>query len=99
MASVDDSNGRFISLALLLGAIILLGWILIGPGNAFKYYETKAKLEEIQAENERLKGENSSLQNEIEKLTSDPGYIEEVARDKHGFLKKNEMVFELTPKK
>lgn len=99
MARTEDLNGRFLSLALILGAIVLLGWMLIGPGNAFRYYETKEQLEKVRAENERLKNENSSLQEEIGKLTSDPHYMEEVARDKHGFLKKNEMVFELAPKK
>ena len=99
MAQNDNSNGHILSLALILGAIALLGWLLIGPGNAFRYYETKEQLEKVRAENERLKNENSSLQEEVAKLTNDPHYMEEIAREKHGFLKKNEMVFELSPKK
>ncbi len=53
----------------------------------------------MQEQNVVLEEENAQLSKEIEQLQNDPAFLEEVARQKYKLLKKNEKVFEFTPKK
>ena len=46
-----------------------------------------------------LEQQNRDLQAEIEQLKNDAEYLEQVAREKHGLLKKNEMVFDFSKEK
>ena len=50
-------------------------------------------------ENSQLEAKNAELTKDIKRLQSDDTYLEEVARKKHGLLKKNETVYEFDPPK
>jgi len=43
-----------------------------------------------------LAEQNSALAEEIRRLKKDPAYLEDVARDEFGLIKKNEMIFDFT---
>ena len=49
----------------------------------------------IQARNRALEDENLRLKAEIERLKSDPRYIERVARGRLGLVKEDEMIIEV----
>ena len=42
--------------------------------------------------------QNSDIDRDIERLQSDEEYLEQVAREEHGMLKDNEMVFDFNKK-
>ncbi len=88
----NDLNPVVKFLVLLLLASLAL-WMLLSPHGLWQYGKISRKIEELQAENHRLEEENRQLLTEITRLRNDPQYIEEVARRKHGLLKKNELIF------
>ena len=54
----------------------------------------RSRLEELQHQKTRLQQENEALRQEIERIEGDIEYLERIAREKHGLLKKNEMLFD-----
>ncbi|ADW19062.1 Septum formation initiator [Desulfobulbus propionicus DSM 2032] len=88
----------------ILGAVVVffsLLWILFAPGRGFFHYrKLQQEIVTLTQENARLEAKNIELSEDIKRLQSDDTYLEEVARKKHGLLKKNETVYEFeTPKK
>jgi cell division protein FtsB len=86
-----------------LGAIVLaffLLWIFFAPGRGLLHYlKLQKEITALTEENNRLEAKNTELSKDIKRLRSDDKYLEEVARKKHGLLKKNETVFEFEPPK
>ena len=78
--------------------LVFLGLILIifFPGYA-KIQEMRQKNRKLDADIKRLKAENIALGIEKEKLEKDPAYLEQVAREKLGIVKKGETVYRLVP--
>ena len=85
----------------LLGSIVTLFfllWVLFAPGRGFFHYlKLQREISSLAEENARLEARNVELTADIKRLQSDNAYLEQVAREKHGLLKKNEMVFEFEP--
>ena len=52
----------------------------------------------LNVEKQKLVEKNNVLREEIKRVTTDERYLEEVAREQHGLLKKDEMVFDFSPK-
>lgn len=80
----------------ILFFILVLG-LLVSFGNQgwIKLYHLKHFEQSLQKENSRLEGENSTLQEEIERLkTAD--YLERFIRDEMGFVRGNEIVYEIS---
>jgi cell division protein FtsB len=82
----------------LLGAVVALFfllWILFAPGRGFFHYlKLHREIVALTEENSRLEAKNVELAEDIKKLQSDKAYLEKIAREKHGLLKKDEMVFD-----
>lgn len=53
------------------------------------------RLARIEEENKRLIQENKRLEEEIKALEGDPFYIEKIAREELGMVKKGEIVYEI----
>ncbi len=85
---------------IIVAALLFLGaWVLFSPWGFIKYYRISSELEEIRETNLELEKNNRKLEEEIQKLTSDPEYIERVAREHFGMVKKNELVFDFSKQK
>lgn len=82
-----------------LVVIILAMWTIFSPWGALKYYHLEKDLEQARASNQQLQHDNQNLQKEIELLTTDPAYIEKIAREKHGLLRNNETVYQFPTSK
>lgn len=85
---LPKSLGSFLILFIFLFGIIFLTFNSKG---IIKYYELKKEIDSlnveiknVQSENKKLVSENDSLEKKI------PSKIEQVAREKYGFSKKNE---------
>jgi cell division protein FtsB len=84
----------------LIVIILLLLWIVFAPGRGFFHYRKLQKeIANLTQENVQLEARNAELSKDIKRLQSDDVYLEEVARKKHGLLKKNETVYEFDPPK
>lgn len=87
----------------ILGATIVvcfLLWVIFAPERGlFHYLQLKKQITALTEENSRLEARNTELTEDINRLRSDDKYLEEVARKKHGLLRKDETVFEFEPPK
>ena len=63
----------------------------------YSYYKMEKKSNRLVEENARLLTEKAALEKEIDLLLHDKAYLEKVAREKYGMLKKNEEVYYLDP--
>ncbi len=90
----QDSRSGFWALTGII-LLLLVAWVLFAPGSGYLYYRNSQKeLATIQQKNAELEQNNAILRQEIERLKTDEAYIEKVAREKHGLLKKDERVYE-----
>lgn len=80
-------------------ALLLVAWAIFSPWGAIRYYRLSNNLKQLKTTNLELQEDNRELREEINLLSSDPAYIEKVAREKHNLLKSNEFVYVFPNKK
>lgn len=86
---------RRILLIILLSGVFFL---LFAPRcSLYSYYKIEKKSNRLIEENKRLLEEKAALEKEIDLLLHDKAYLEKMAREKYGLLKKNEEVYYLDP--
>jgi cell division protein FtsB len=79
--------------------VISLLWLFFAPGlGIVSYMNKKAELQRVENEAIDLKKANVKLQEEIDKLLTDPVYLEKIAREKYNLLKPNEKVYDFSKK-
>ena len=76
--------------------LIVVGILLVVffPGYA-KIQELRQKNKDLEENAKRLQAENIKLSEEKERLEKDPEYLERVARQKLGIIKKGEVVYKV----
>lgn len=83
----------------LLLVVIFLLVLFFAPGRGlFFLRRQKMQVIALNAEKQKLVEKNNVLREEIKRVTTDVRYLEEVAREQHGLLKKDEIVFDFSPK-
>jgi cell division protein FtsB len=82
--------------AVLFWIIIIVIGLTFIPGFA-RLQELKTKNRQLNRQIISLKTENLALQKEVEKLQTDSVYLERVAREKMGVVKKGEVVYHIVP--
>jgi cell division protein FtsB len=88
---------RGILIPILLLISIMAFFTVFGDKGLLRAYRLKKELQSIERENKKLEQENEKLREEIKRLddkTYDPKYIEMLAREELGLVKKGEIVFE-----
>jgi len=76
-------------------AFLLLLWFFFAPERGYlQYRKLQREVTGMTLEKNRLEAKNIELAEEIRRLRSDDVYLEDVARKRHGLLKKNETVYE-----
>lgn len=82
---------RICLLVVTLGLLLLL----FMPGRGLlHYYKLQRNVQTITLDNVRLEEANATLTEEIHRLKTDDASIENLARNKHGMLRKNEEVYD-----
>lgn len=86
---------------LTIGMIVIaLLWLFFAPGNGLYHIrQQKKQLAILSAKQEQLIYQNRTMEEDIERLQHDKAYLEQVAREKHGMLKDNELVFDFSKAK
>ncbi len=89
---------RLVRLSILIVLLSLL-WLFFAPGSGLYHLKQRQhRLAELVAEKDSLTQQNKEMQEDIMRLQNDEEYLEKVARERHGMLKKNEVVFEFEKK-
>ncbi len=87
---------RLLKIILLL-VIASLAWLLFAPGTGvYSLFKMRSKAASLEIEVKELVQSNEKMRAEIERLKNDPVYLEEIAREKYGLIKKNERVFDFS---
>ena len=94
-------QNRLLKVVLVLVIASIL-WLLFAPGTGmYSLLKLRSKASRLEVETQELSRTNDELRQEIERLKNDPEYLEQIAREKYGLVKKNEQVFDFSksPKK
>ena len=87
-------RSRLIKIVVIL-VIIAVSWLFLAPDmGLISMHRERNRLEALEQRKTRLEQENAALRQEIERIEGDIEYFEKIAREKHGLLKKNEMLFD-----
>jgi len=89
---------RLLRISLLLVVVLLLAIFFIPGKGLYFLHKEKRRIVDINAEKQALVEKNNALREEIKRLKTDERYLEEVARGERGLLKKDEQVFDFSPK-
>jgi cell division protein FtsB len=85
--------GRRFTLIILL----VMGFlILFGRKGLIDNYKMQQKVKELIATNEQMLKENDKLKQEILLLRKDPKYIERLARNELGMVKKGDIIYRMS---
>jgi cell division protein FtsB len=83
--------GRYLVVFLFLMTLL----ITFGNRGVVDNYLMGKRLSQLQAENDDLEKQNQELGRKILLLRSDPAYIESIARNELGMVKKGDVVYRL----
>ncbi len=95
-----DWQRRMVTVAQVVGAgacVWLLVALFVGEMGLPRYLAMRNHAGQLDGELLALRGENASLRNDIARLQSDPAKIEQLARERLGFVRKGETVYQLSP--
>ena len=82
----------FCCLALAVGFLI---YAVIHSGGSGKQVQLQRELDKTREENQHLKEENRRLFQEVEALNRRQDYLEKLARDELGLVRKDELILQL----
>ncbi|MEW6544108.1 MAG: septum formation initiator family protein [Nitrospirota bacterium] len=80
-------------------AAILLGSFFLSEMGLPKYLEMRERAQQLGQEIRELERANAQLRTEIARLQQDPARIEELARERLGFVRKGETVYQVVEEK
>ena len=85
---------RFLTIFFMVMVALFL-CLLFAPKGVIRYLRLRQEIKELNAEVVLLQTQNSELAEEIHRLKNDPAYLEKVVREEYGWIRKNEMIFDL----
>jgi cell division protein FtsB len=97
--NLSEANRKKVLLYSVFIVTMIGAWSVLGPYGFLKYYRVTRELNKVLIQNKQLRETNSSLQQEIHNLKTNPVYLEKVARQQFGLIKKNEVIYEFPEKK
>lgn len=83
----------------ILATFSLLFFIIFGENGLADLHLLKIERDVLLKQNAELAKKNLDLYREIERLKSDPKYLESVARKELGVVRKDELIFKLKDKR
>jgi cell division protein FtsB len=87
---------RLVKVIAILGFLAVL-WLLFAPDMGIvSLQRERNRLEDLKHKKITLEEENAALLKEMDRIQNDIDYFERLAREKHGLLKKNEIIFDFS---
>lgn len=82
---------------LLISAV---AWLIFAPDmGLISLQQKKSELKTLEREKAILLEKNKKLQLEVEQIKNDNAHLEQLAREKHNLLKKDEVIFDFSEDK
>lgn len=89
-------RARWWKLAALAAAIAVWAYVFVaGDGGWLQLRQERENLAEMTAEVTRLQAQNDSLKTVLERMETDPEFLERVAREKFGMVKPGEHLYRI----
>ena len=89
-------ENRLLKIILVLVTAAFI-WVLFAPNTGiYSLLKMRNKTASLQIETEQLVESNKRLREEIDRIKNDPVFLEQIAREKYGLIKKNEQVFDFS---
>lgn len=89
-------QNRLLKVCLVLVSAAAL-WLLLSPSTGvYGLVKLRREAARLEQQARALQQSNEALRQEIDRLHNDPDYLERIAREKYGMLKKNEQVFDFS---
>lgn len=95
-----DWQRRMLTAAQMVGAgacVWLLVALFFGEMGLPRYLAMRNHASQLGVELSALRGENAALRGDIARLQHDPAKIEQLARERLGYVRKGETVYQLSP--
>ncbi|MDH3359899.1 MAG: septum formation initiator family protein [Desulfobulbaceae bacterium] len=91
----SQERKRFWTICCIVLGLLCL-WLIFSPSGVVRYYRIRQQLESVNNEVVTLKQQNILLDEEVRRLEKDPAFVEDVARDEYGMIRKNEIIFDFS---
>lgn len=82
---------------LVAGLVLLIIQDVFGTHGVLAMHHSEKQAAELHNQINQLDQENRKLQDRVERLKTDPGAIEKIAREQMGLARPGEMIFPLSP--
>ncbi len=90
---MNSSQTRFVLRFAVIVTVLGFCWVILAPGSGVvSYIKKRSELKKLEKATVDIRKQNSTLRDEIDKINNDVAFLEEVARNDCGLLKKNEIV-------
>lgn len=74
--------------------LFALGFVVVFSQNGvLEYVKLRKQIDIVDRSARKLEAENAVLKGQIERLQNDDQYLEDVAREKYGFIREGEKVY------
>lgn len=83
----------------LIGGIVLLGFLFFDEAGLPQYLRMVQEVERLEEEIQQLEQNNVALRNEIDQIENDPLALEALARERLGFVRQGEIVYQFVEPK
>jgi cell division protein FtsB len=94
MAQPRPAWERLLPLSILLGSALVVPYLVWSDDGLPKLNRLRAEREALHDKASRLEQEIRQLQAEVDKVKTDPTYVEQAARDQLGLVRQTEVVFQ-----
>lgn len=95
-----DWQRRMVTLAHYIGAgacLLLLLALCFGEMGLPRYFAMRDHAQQLEVDIQELQRTTRALRGDIDRLEHDPGKIEQLARERLGYVRKGETVYQVVP--
>ena len=89
---LEDMARKYGLLVLFLALVFV---VLFSENGVLDYVKLKKQIDVVDTSIKRLEDENVVLKAKIDRMQSDDRYLEDVAREKYGFIREGEKVYRI----
>ena len=89
---LEDAAKKYGLLALLVALLFI---VCLSQNGVIDYLRLKQRIGAVDASIKKLRSENIVLKGEIDRLQHDDRYLEDIAREKFGFIREGEKVYRI----
>ena len=88
---------KWLTLTALAFGLVLVALLLFSHRDMYQIYRLRQEKSRLDAENHKLSEENLRVARTIDRLHNDPAMIQDLIRQELNFVKKNEIIIQLSP--